>query len=101
MADNERRIEKRVPFIKEIEVIGLGMRRCSDLSIGGMYLETVAMFPVGTVLDLRFKLQDSSEESIQVQARVSYVHTGLGLGVRFINLSPADGEKIQKWIDQH
>ena len=101
MADNERRIEKRVPFIKEIEVVGIGTRRCSDLSIGGMYLETVAIFPVGTVLDLRFKLDDSSEDSIQVQARVSYVHSGMGLGLRFINLSPTNGEKIQKWIDQH
>ena len=101
MADNERRIEKRVPFIKEIEVVGIGTRRCSDLSIGGMYLETVAIFPVGTVLDLRFKLQDESEDSIQVQARVSYVHSGMGLGLRFINLSPTDNEKIQKWIDQH
>ena len=101
MADNERRIEKRVPFIKEVEVVGIGTRRCSDLSVGGMYLETVAMFPVGTILDLRFKLQDSSEETIQVQARVSYVHSGMGLGLRFMKVTPADSEKIQKWIDQH
>jgi c-di-GMP-binding flagellar brake protein YcgR len=101
VADNERRIEKRVPFIKEVEVVGIGTRRCSDLSVGGMYLETVAMFPVGTILDLRFKLQDSSEELIQVQARVSYVHSGMGLGLRFIKVTPTDNEKIQKWIDQH
>jgi hypothetical protein len=101
MADDERRIEKRVSFIKEIEIVGIGMRRCSDLSIGGMYLETVAIFPEGTILDLRFKLDDSKEESIRVQARVSYVHSGMGVGVRFINLSPTDTVKIQKWINLH
>jgi hypothetical protein len=99
MADHERRIEKRISFIKEIEILGIGMRRCSDLSIGGMYLETVAIFPEGTILDLRFKLDDAKEEYIQVQARVSYVHSGMGVGLRFINLTPTDTVKIQKWIN--
>ena len=43
----ERRIDKRGPFIKEVEVIGVGMHRCSDLGTGGLYLETVQLFPVG------------------------------------------------------
>ncbi len=98
---SERRRNKRVPFIKEVEIVGLGIRRCSDLSIGGLYLETVAIFPVGTVLDLRFKLQDTDDHPIQVEAEVLYEHEGMGIGLGFVNLSPEQREKLQKFIDQH
>lgn len=96
---NERRIQKRVPCIKEIEIVGLGMRRCSDISIGGIYLETVSVFPEGTLLDLRFKLHDTDEYPIQVRARVTYIHPGMGVGLFFTNLSAQDTQKIQEWIN--
>ncbi len=99
-ASNERRIQRRVPFIKEIQIVGFGMRRCSDISIGGIYLETLAVFPEGTLLDLRFKLQDSDPDDIQVQTRVTYVHPGMGVGLIFTNLSAQDSEKLQKWMDR-
>lgn len=100
MGDNERRIQKRYPFIQEIQIVGFGMRRCSDLSIGGIYLETLSVFPEGTLLDLRFKLDNSDPEYIEVQARVTFVHPGMGVGLLFTKLSPQDNEKIQKWIDR-
>lgn len=96
----ERRTHKRIPFIKEVEVIGVGMRRCSDLSIGGMYLDTVVSFPIGTLLDLQFKLRDADEHPIQVQARVVYEHEGVGVGLSFVKLSPEDLDKIRKFIEQ-
>lgn len=97
---HERRIQKRVPFIKEIEIVGFGKRRCTDISIGGLYLETLAAFPEGTLLDLRFKLQDYDPEPILVQCRVTYVHPGLGVGLLFANLSAENREKIDKWMSQ-
>jgi len=97
---SERRQDRRIPFIKEVEIVGLGMRRCSDLSVGGMYIETVASFPAGAVFDVRFKLQDTDAHPIQVQAKVQYEHQGMGIGLGFINLSPENREKIQKFIDR-
>jgi hypothetical protein len=98
---NEQRTSKRIPFYTEVQVAGVGMRRSLDLSIGGMYLETVATFPVGTLLDLRFKLQGSDQEDIHVQARVLYSHPGIGVGVAFVNLPHQESEKILKWIEAH
>jgi hypothetical protein len=95
----DRRRRKRIHFIKEVEVVGVGIRRCSDLSIDGMYLETVHSVPVGTLFDLKFKLQDKDEQPIKVQARVQYVHEGIGIGVGFVNLRPEDLERIKKLID--
>jgi c-di-GMP-binding flagellar brake protein YcgR len=98
---SERRRNKRISFIKDVEVIGVGIRRSSDLSIGGMYIETVTTFPVGAILDLRFKLQEIDDQLIQVQAKVLYEHGGIGIGLCFVDLSPEDREKIQKLVDQN
>ncbi len=102
MAETEqpdRRQQKRIHFIKEVEVVGAGMRRCSDLCIDGMYIETIHSVPVDTVFDLKFKLHDSDEHPIKVQARVRYVHESVGMGVDFVNLKPEDLERIKKFIE--
>jgi PilZ domain len=96
---NERRRNRRVHFVKEIEVVGVGTRRSTDLSIGGMYLDTHEHFPQGTYIELRFKLHDTDPQPIQVHARVLYVHEGVGIGLGFINLKPEDGVKIMKFVE--
>jgi hypothetical protein len=99
MPRNERRKSKRTHFIKEIEVVGVGVRRCSDIGMGGLYLETVSSFPAGSLLKIRFKLDDTDERPIEVQVRVQYAHDGMGMGLTFIDLSPENREKIKKFID--
>jgi c-di-GMP-binding flagellar brake protein YcgR len=97
---DERRKQKRIPFLKEIEVVGLGIYRASDISIGGMYLESMLDFPAGTLLDLRFKLSDSDEKPISLQARVLYSQPSVGLGLDFVNIIPEDRERISKFVEQ-
>ena len=94
----DRRKHKRIHFIKEVEVIGVGMRRCTDLCSGGMYLETVQSFPEDSLVELRVKLRDTDELPVRVQARVIYVHKGMGAGLCFINLKPGDRERIERFI---
>jgi c-di-GMP-binding flagellar brake protein YcgR len=98
-SQEERRKNKRIHFIKEIEVVGVGIRQCSDLSIGGMYLDTHEHFPIGNELQLRFKLLDTDTQPIQVLARVLYVHDGVGIGLGFVNLKPEDQVKILKFVE--
>ena len=97
--ESERRLNKRISFIKDMEV-GVGLRRSADLSLGGMYLETVTNFPIGSILDLRFKLQANDDHTIQAQAKVLYEHTGIGIGLCFVNLSSEDYEKINLFVEQ-
>jgi len=99
MAD-EQRASRRVPFITEIEIVGVGKRRSIDLSRGGMYIEMVADFQTGAEFELRFKLTDADPEEIRVRARVLYIHPGIGAGISFLNLSAQNEEKIQKWIER-
>jgi PilZ domain len=96
----ERREHRRIPFNREVEVIGIGMFLCSSLSSGGLYLETVNAFPVGTVVDLRFKLRATDEHPLTIQACVIYRHEGVGAGFRFVDLNLEDHEKIVRFIDQ-
>jgi hypothetical protein len=95
----ERRKAKRVPFIKDATVEGLGARRISDLSVGGLYLETPVSVPVGTDVDIRFKLDDSDSQEVELKARVIYIHEGVGMGMVFVNLPPEIAEKINKLVD--
>jgi len=97
---DERRSSGRVPFHKEIEVVGTGMYRSSDISIGGMYLIAKQSFPPGIPITLRFKLQDADAKPIQVRARVLYTHKGTGIGLGFIDLNSDDLARIVKFIEQ-
>lgn len=98
---DDQRATKRVSFIREIEIVGVGKRRATDLSTGGMYIEMVADFQAGIEFELRFKLTDADQAEIRVGARVLYIHPGIGAGVAFRDLSIQDEEKIQKWVDRH
>ena len=93
-------ISRRIAFFKEVNVIGIGKLRSSDLDLGGMYLETVHSHPVGTVLDLRFKLRDTDEHPISVQAHVVYVLEGMGIGLRFSSIKPEDHQQLEKFIEE-
>jgi PilZ domain len=97
---DERRSNKRVPFTKEIEVIGWGKYPCMKLSNAGMYLEMSNALPVGSLVDLRFKPNDSDPDPIQVRARVLYVHKGTGVGFGFVDLHPDQSATIQRFVEK-
>jgi hypothetical protein len=92
----ERRHSERVLFCNEVEVVGYGPRRSSDLSPGGMFIETIAAFPRGTVLELRFKVQEDERDPICVKARVLYSADSIGVGVEFLDLLPEDRRRIER-----
>jgi hypothetical protein len=56
---------------------------CSDISIGGCYLETWTPSPVGANIALHF-------DDVTVTASVVTSHPNVGMGVRFTNVSDAD-----------
>ena len=95
-----RRQHKRIPFSKEIEVIGEGLNQSVELSAGGMYLKTINAYSVGTVLNLQFRLVDTDEHPINTQGCVLYSHRKSGVGLGFLNLKAEDREKIEKFIEQ-
>ncbi len=98
----EKRKDKRVSLLQEIECIGVEGRfrkRLADISVGGMFIDSLTAFPSGEVITLSFRLPHS-DEPIEVTAKVVYVQERIGTGVQFLDLKSEDREKIQEFVDR-
>ena len=98
--EQDKRGVKRISFIQDVEVVGVGMRRCSDISVGGMYLEGVDPYPVGAVHKIRFKLENTDAEPLEIQVSVLYIHPGVGAGLSFTNIPSDVRERLEQFITQ-
>lgn len=75
----------------------------SNLSPGGIFIKTTKPFPVGEQFVLNLNLPDSSE-SIKIKCEVSWIREeneasaghAPGMGAKFIEISPADQQKLKK-----
>ena len=95
---SDRRRATRVAFLSNIHVDTLGNLRCSDLSVGGMYVETVSALTAGVFLNGRFKLRSVDPEPVEVTARVAFVHPQLGAGIEFVKISRHDAKRIADFV---
>lgn len=95
---DERRKRKRVPFSKNVVMMGIGTGHGSSISVGGLYIETATPLPEGATVLLQFRLEDSDENPITVQALVMYIHDGIGMGVAFTDLPPEQQKRIERLI---
>jgi hypothetical protein len=66
----------------------------TDISLGGCYVEMMSPLPVDTFVDLSLELVDAT---VQLSGRVRSSQTGLGMGVAFTGMSPANYEKLRKF----
>ncbi len=98
----ERRRDKRISLIREIECEGEAgkfQKRLADISFGGMFIDTLTAFAPGTIITIRFRLAHS-DDPIVVTAKVLYVQDKIGTGVKFLDLKPEDREKIRELVDR-
>ena len=100
LTQQERRQFKRFPFLGEVEIIGIGVFRCLNLSTAGLYLQNKQPIPVGSVVDIRFKLHDTDEHPIMIKACVIFRLEGEGFGLDFRDLCLEDHEKLVKFIEK-
>ena len=84
---DERRVHDRSRLIVDVFFDGqdaTGVASTKDISLGGLYMNTKADVPDGEQLMVRIPL---GTQEIVCSAEVVYRNPGLGLGVRFIDLS--------------
>jgi hypothetical protein len=62
-----------------------------DMSMGGLFLKTPTVKPVGTVVNLHFLVQ---EGQIRADATIRYVKTDGGLGMKFAAVSQEDRPRL-------
>jgi hypothetical protein len=87
---DERRQHDRSRLIVDVFFDGndaTGVASTKDISLGGLYMNTQAVVPEGSLLTLRIPL---GEEQVVVNAEVVYSNPGRGLGVRFHGLTEKD-----------
>jgi hypothetical protein len=94
----ERRRHDRSRLIVDVFFNGqdaTGVASTKDISLGGLYMNTRAEVPEGETLMIRIPLSD---EQIVCSAEVVYRNPGLGLGVRFLDLSDEARAVLQREI---
>jgi hypothetical protein len=91
----EKRRSKRINYICEVECESDGVNRLNtrinDLSTTGVFIDSMTCFAVGSVLRMKFRLGD---RQISALGEVRYAMPSVGMGLRFINLTPEDHAAI-------
>jgi hypothetical protein len=99
----EHRTGLRVSLFQEIVCEGgeATMRsQAADISVGGMFTDHARPpFAAGDLVTARFSLA-AGEGPIVAEATVNYVQTGIGMGIRFLNMDPADSGRIAEFVDR-
>lgn len=71
-----------------------------DVSVGGMFIETGKPLPTDSVLTVRFNLQEG-EPVVVAKGFVTYQVKGFGMGMRFIEISPEDRDRVAAFVSRN
>jgi len=98
--DSENRTKPRYSFAASAEVYELKTQtrvtgRCSDLSMSGCYIDTLAPFSMGSAVRVRIEF---NALEFQATAVVVYVHPSMGMGISFTIIGPEQNTVLIQWI---
>jgi uncharacterized protein (TIGR02266 family) len=93
VADHFRRTDPRYARRLDVEIVAGQDKRTAvtgNISLGGMFVETDQAFPLGTKLQIRFRIP-TQPEPIEVSGEVRWIEGGgpeqaAGMGIRFQGL---------------
>ncbi|MDP3048498.1 MAG: PilZ domain-containing protein [Thermodesulfovibrionales bacterium] len=96
MSGTDDRRTRRALVNKDVVINGVTKAEALDISIDGMYIYTQFSFIAGTIFELSFKI---GEDAIKVMARVQHAQPNVGIGVKFVELSAENSEKIKRYLE--
>lgn len=102
---HDRRTAGRVPldlWVEEEKGNELYFRRTGNVSLGGIYFEQTIPHALGTRVKLRFSLPGSTEvmEAAGEIVNTPQVKDGLGMGLRFTEISPSVQRALGKFLEE-
>lgn len=100
ISPDERRQFDRSRLIVDVHFDGAdstGVAGTKDISLGGLYLSTRSLLPLGVTLTLRIPL---GGEHVIVKADVVYSNPGHGVGVRFHRLRDETRALMERELPQ-
>jgi hypothetical protein len=96
----DRREEERKDITMDVRWEGSGTNhpaRLSDLSLGGCYIDSLALVEVGEVIGLEIKLP--SGQWLPLRGTVAFHHPGLGFSVCFTFLTDEEQYQLTQLIN--
>lgn len=106
----EKRKTKRAPIEIDIDLSTYGtyqINKLTNVSMGGAFICTEKLQPVGTEMKMRFQLPDD-EAVIEARGQVMWAYTqpkgsskpnSTGMGVKFTKIRKTDQERIQEFVE--
>lgn len=99
-AGEERRFVVRHMISASAKLIEMQSRirlegRCSDVSVGGCYIDTLNPFPEGAKVLLQLT---NNQSTFVVTARVVSHHVGMGMALVFDVVSPEQRSVLEDWL---
>jgi uncharacterized protein (TIGR02266 family) len=102
MTLNEKREFTRHDFIAEVKFRSdtLPLRaRISDISEGGIFIDTIAPLPADTMVIVSFYIPDANPASpITGSGKVVWAQETVGMGIEFVNLDEKIRERLKKFL---
>lgn len=92
----ENRKHKRIPFTVDVLINNAVLVRGIDISSTGLYVHTGRSFPPGSLVDVTFPLNATK---ISLRAKVQHNQSGVGMGLKFVNLHESQAALINQFID--
>ncbi len=102
LVPDDRRQHDRSRLIVDVYYDGqdaTGVASTNDISVGGLYMNTQANLPEGSVLLLRIPVSDGKQ--VVVNAEVVYSNPGGGVGVSFQGLSSEDRALLEVELERN
>ena len=99
LSPNERRRSDRKRLIVDVKFEGgdaTGIANTRDIGIGGLYITTDAELATGNEIALQMTLVG---EDFKVLGVVAYADPGIGVGVRFKDLSDEENALLKKELE--
>ncbi len=90
-----KRVFKRVPYADNVLINGLILVKGIDISEGGMYVHTGRKFATGDIIRISFRL---AATDLDLMAQVMTCQESIGMGLKFLNLSPFARKAVTDYI---
>lgn len=96
--NDERRRSERIPINEEFSSDGsTSSTWVSDLSIGGVFVHTNELLPIGMIVELRFTVLLDDPLVIEAVGKVvRHSRRPIGIGVQFSTLAPQMRERVEQ-----
>jgi hypothetical protein len=100
MGGREKRNAKRINYMCEIQCEGYGIKqlttRINDISVTGLFIDSLACLAVGAVLEMKFSVLGVT---LEVTGIVRHCMPQSGMGIEFIDLQPDQKEIIECLVE--